>query len=122
MLEPMQFDMTPVLQRLLDEAYRVIAALPLLILALLIVWLAWLAGSWISRRAWVARASKSNPFLQDLARTTVRWIVFGLGILIALEILQATARHRSDDTRRQPFAHTERTGVRQCDAQLHAQS
>jgi len=87
----MQFNMTPVFQRLLDEAYSAIAALPLLILALLIVWISWLAGSWISRRAWVARASKSNPFLQDLARTTVRWIVFGLGILIALEIMQATA-------------------------------
>ena len=87
----MNFDLTPVLQRLLDEAYRAIAALPLLILAVLIVWVAWLAGSWVSRRAWVGRASKSNPFLQDLARTTVRWIVFGLGILIALEIMQATA-------------------------------
>ncbi len=87
----MPFDMTPVLQRLLDEAYRIVAALPLLVLALLIIWVAWLAGSWISQRAWVARASKSNPFLQDLARTTVRWIVFGLGILIALEVLQATA-------------------------------
>ncbi len=85
------FDMSAVLQRLLDEAYRVLATLPLLILALLIAWVAWLAGSWISRRAWVARASRSNPFLQDLARTTVRWIVFGLGVLIALEIMQATA-------------------------------
>ena len=87
----MPFNMTPVLQRLLDETYRIIAALPLLMLSLLIVWLAWLAGSWISKRAWVARASQSNPFLQDLVRTTVRWIVFGLGILIALEIMQATA-------------------------------
>jgi small conductance mechanosensitive channel len=91
MPDSVQFDMTAVFQRLLDEAYRVIAALPLLILALLIIWLAWLAGSWISQRAWVARASKSNPLLQDLARTTVRWIVFGLGILMALEIMQATA-------------------------------
>ena len=87
----MPFNMTPVLQRLLDETYRIIAALPLLMLALLIVWLAWLAGSWISKRAWVARASQSNPFLQDLVRTTVRWIVFGLGVLMALEIMQATA-------------------------------
>ncbi|WP_168708573.1 mechanosensitive ion channel family protein [Hydrogenophaga sp. PAMC20947] len=87
----MKFDMTAVFQRLLDEAYRVVAALPLLIFALLIVWAAWLAGRWISQRAWVAHASKSNPFLQDLARTTVRWFVLGLGVLIALEIMQATA-------------------------------
>jgi small conductance mechanosensitive channel len=91
MPDSVQFDMTAVFQRLLDQGYRVIATLPLLILALLIIWLAWLAGSWTSQRAWVPRASKSNPFLQDLARTTVRWIVFGLGILMALEIMQATA-------------------------------
>ncbi len=86
-----QFDMSPVFQRLLDESYRLIAALPMLLLALLIVWVAWLAGRWISQRAWIGRASKSNPFLQELARTTLRWIVLGIGILIALEILQATA-------------------------------
>lgn len=86
-----RFDMSAVLQRLLDEAYRLIAALPMLLLALLIIWVAWLAGRWISRRAWIGRASKSNPFLQELARTTVRWIVLGIGILIALEIMQATA-------------------------------
>ncbi|MEO7936280.1 MAG: mechanosensitive ion channel family protein [Dokdonella sp.] len=86
-----QFDMSPVFQRLLDETYRLIAALPMLLLALLIVWFAWLAGRWISQRAWIGRASRSNPFLQELARTTLRWIVLGIGILIALEILQATA-------------------------------
>ncbi len=83
--------MSPVFQRLLDETYRLIAALPMLLLALGIIWVAWLTGRWISRRAWIGRASKSNPFLQELARTTVRWIVLGVGILIALEILQATA-------------------------------
>ncbi len=86
-----QFDMTTVVQRLLDEAYRLIAALPMLLLAMLIIWIAWLAGRWISRRAWIGRASRSNPFLQELVRTTVRWIVLGFGILIALELLQATA-------------------------------
>ncbi len=91
MPSPIQLDMTAVLQRLVDEAYSVVAALPLLILSLLIIWVAWRVGRHISGRAWVARVSKSNPFLQDLARTTVRWVVFGLGILIALEIMQATA-------------------------------
>ncbi|MEZ5462068.1 mechanosensitive ion channel family protein [Dokdonella sp.] len=91
MPDALNFDMAAVGQRLLDEAYRLIAALPLLLLALLIVWLAWHAGIWVSRRAWVARAARSNPFLQELTRTTIRWIVLGLGVLVALEIMQATA-------------------------------
>ena len=91
MPDTIKFDMTPVFQRLLDEGYRLLAAVPMLLLALLIVWIAWLAGRWISRRAWIGRASKSNPFLQDLTRTTIRWVVIGLGIVIALEIMQATA-------------------------------
>ncbi|HET9033176.1 MAG TPA: mechanosensitive ion channel domain-containing protein [Dokdonella sp.] len=83
--------MSAVFERLLEESYRLIAALPMLLLALLIVWIAWWAGRWISRRAWIGRASKSNPFLQELARTTVRWIVLGIGLLVALEVMQATA-------------------------------
>lgn len=91
MPDAIHFNMSAVFQRLLDEAYRLIAALPMLLVALLIVWIAWLVGRWISKRAWIGRASESNPFLQELARTTVRWIVIALGILIALEIMQATA-------------------------------
>ncbi|MGB0134967.1 mechanosensitive ion channel family protein [Dokdonella sp.] len=91
MTDALHFDMSAVGQRLLEEAYRLLAALPMLLLALLIVFTAWVCGRWLSQRDWVARASRSNPFLQELARTTVRWIVVGLGVLIALEIMQATA-------------------------------
>jgi small conductance mechanosensitive channel len=85
------FDITPVLQRLLDEAYRLLAALPMLLLALLVVWAAWLLGHWMARRKMVELAARSNPFMQDLTRTTVRWLVLGAGVVIALELLQATA-------------------------------
>ena len=91
MPDALQFDPNPVLQRLLDEAYRLIAALPMLLVAALVIWIAWVSGRWISRRAWVTRAARSNPFLQELGSTTVRWIVLGIGIVIALEIMQATA-------------------------------
>ena len=86
-----RFDLTPVLERLLSEVYTMLAALPMFVLALLVVWIAWLAGRWLAQRGWVARTARANPFLQELARTTVRWIVLGLGIVIALEIMQATA-------------------------------
>ncbi|MEP7185183.1 MAG: mechanosensitive ion channel family protein [Rhodanobacter sp.] len=83
--------MSAVTQRLADEAYRLLAALPLLLLALVIVWIAWLLGSWLSRRSLLNRVARRNPFLTDLARTTVRWLVVMVGILIALEILNATS-------------------------------
>lgn len=85
------FDLSAVAQRLLEEAYRLLATLPLVLLGLVIVWLAWLLGSWLSRRPLLNRVAKRNPFLTELARTTVRWLVVMVGILIALEILDATS-------------------------------
>jgi small-conductance mechanosensitive channel len=86
-----EFDITPVAERLLDELYRLIATLPLLGLAVVAIALAWWMGGWISRRAVLDRVARSNPFLRDLARTTVRWLVLLVGILAALEIMDATA-------------------------------
>jgi small conductance mechanosensitive channel len=88
---PTHFDMAAVAQRLLDESYRLLAALPLLLLALVIIWLAWLLGSWLSRRSLLNRVAKRNPFLTELTRTTVRWIVLMIGVLAALQILDATS-------------------------------
>jgi len=85
-------DPSPALERLRGELEALIAALPMFLLALLVVWLAWVAGRWISRRAILARfASKHNPFLRELAATTVRWLALVLGLVVALEILDATA-------------------------------
>lgn len=86
-----QFDFAMVVQRLLAEGYRLLAALPLLLLAVIVVWVAWLIGRWLSRRSLLERVSSRNPFLRDLTRTTVQWIATAAGILIALEILNATA-------------------------------
>ena len=68
-----------------------LAALPLLALALLAVWLCWLLGRWLARRALLERVARRNPFMRDLTRTTVRWVVTALGVLVALEIMNATA-------------------------------
>ncbi len=85
------FESGPLVQRLLDEAYRLLAALPLLGLALLVVWIGWRSGRWLSQRAVLDRVALRNPFLRDLTRTTVRWIAITVGLLIALEIMNATA-------------------------------
>lgn len=91
LVDNMQNDLHPVLERLLEEGYRLAAALPLFALALLVVWLAWRVGGWLSRRKTFARISKDNPFVRELARTTTRWVVLLIGILVALEIMDATA-------------------------------
>lgn len=85
------FDSHAIAERLLQEAYRLLAGLPLLLLALLVAWLAWLLGGWLSRRALIARLDRRNPFVTELARSTVRWLVFATGVIVGLEILQATA-------------------------------
>jgi small-conductance mechanosensitive channel len=85
------FDPDPLLDRLREEAYRLIAALPLLLLSLLVVWLAWMLGRWLSQHTLLDRVAQRNPFLRDLTRTTVRWAVIVVGVLVALEIMNATS-------------------------------
>ena len=85
------FDLDVVGERLLDQAYRLLGALPLFALALLVIWLGWLFGRWLSKRRVIERIASRNPFLRDLTRTTTRWIVTGAALVIALEILDATA-------------------------------
>jgi len=85
-----RFEMGAGLERLADQAERMLAALPLLLLAVLVLLAAWFIGGWIARRAVLNRISKRNPFLRDLARATVRWVVVALGMIVALEIMGAT--------------------------------
>ncbi|MBB1089136.1 mechanosensitive ion channel family protein [Lysobacter sp. SG-8] len=86
-----RFDLAPVAGRLESEAQSLLAALPLLALSLLVVAAAWWVGGWLSRRPVVDRLARDNPFLRDLTRTTVRWLVLAGGVLVALEIMDATA-------------------------------
>jgi small-conductance mechanosensitive channel len=86
-----RFDLDSVLQRLSEEAFSLLSMLPLLLLALLVVGLGWMLGNWVSRRTLLDRVGSRNPFLRDLARTTVRWLFSGAAVLVALQILDATA-------------------------------
>lgn len=86
-----QFHIDAALDRMVEGLYRLAAALPLLVVSALLVWVAWWFGNWLSRRAVFERLVRRNAFLQDLARTTVRAVVLGLGVLAALETMDATA-------------------------------
>jgi small conductance mechanosensitive channel len=63
----------------------------LVLLTLLVVWVGWRLGDWLSRRAAIARLSARSPFLKELARTTTRWGSVYIAMLIALEIPDASA-------------------------------
>ncbi len=91
MPSPERFDLSAIADHLLEQAYGMLAALPMLLVALLVIWLAWRIGGWISRRKAFERIAQRNPFLRDLARTTARWLVLLVGVVIALELLDATA-------------------------------
>ena len=90
-METPTFEIEAVLARLLETLYGLVAALPLLLVALLVIWVGWLFGGWLSKRPFIQRAAKLNPLLNDVTRTTTRWIVTSLSVLLALEILDATA-------------------------------
>ncbi len=85
------FDFSAVAQRLEQQAYHLLGSLPLLALALVVVWVAWRVGGWLSRRSTLERVARRNPFLRDLVKTSTRWAVTLGGILVALEIMNATA-------------------------------
>jgi len=85
------FHVDAVLARLTEVGYRLAAAVPLMLLSVLLVWLAWMFGNWMSRRAVFEHLVRRNAFLRNLARTTVRSVVVGLGLLAALELMDATA-------------------------------
>lgn len=83
--------LAPAVQRVLELSDSVLAWLPLLLVAGLIVWLARFIGRWLSRRRWVARLGRGNPYLADLARRAVSWTSLAIGLLLALELLDLTA-------------------------------
>ena len=89
--DSLRFDMNAVFERLLEEAYSLLAALPLFLLALLVVWLGWLLGGWLARRAILDRLARRNPFMRELLGTTARWAMTIFALLVALEIMDATA-------------------------------
>ncbi len=86
-----EFNFDAVINHLWEECYVLLAGLPMLLLALIVVCLSLLIGRWLSRRALVAKLADRNPLLRELSRTSVRWAVALVGVLIALEILDATA-------------------------------
>ncbi|MEO6169737.1 MAG: mechanosensitive ion channel family protein [Lysobacter sp.] len=75
----------------LDKLFRLLAALPLLILALVTVGGSWWLGRWLGRRIERRTLHTSNPYINGLARNFVQWVSLLIGVLAALNLLGATS-------------------------------
>jgi small-conductance mechanosensitive channel len=81
----------PTWTRLSELGWGTLAKLPLILVALLIVALAALLGTLIARWTTPATARLGNPFLQSLIRRALRGLLVLGGIIVALDLLDATA-------------------------------
>lgn len=73
-----------------QKLLRLLGSTPLLLVAVGVIWLFWRAGGWVSRRSWIGRGAGANPFVGELLRQAIRVVAAILGLLFALEILDAT--------------------------------
>lgn len=80
------------LDQVQDKMVRLVAALPLLVAAFAIVVLTWWLGRRIARRPlrWLPAHSR-NPYMDGLLRRVAQAIVVILGLVLALNLLGATA-------------------------------
>lgn len=74
-----------------ERTVRMIAHLPLLLAAIVIVLLAARLGRLVSQRLHWLRLRTRNPYLDGLMRRVVHGVILVAGVLIALDLLNATA-------------------------------
>ena len=84
-----RFDLT--LDKLALDFAALLAWLPLLVVALLIVLFSVWLGGFVSRRLHLIRLRTGNPYMNGLVGTIVRTMIVLFGLVIALNLLNATA-------------------------------
>ena len=84
-----RFDFT--FDRVVAQLAGLVANLPLLLAAIAIVALAAWIGGFVSRRLHLLRLRTNNPYMNGLIRNVVRTVIVLAGVLIALDLLNATA-------------------------------
>jgi small-conductance mechanosensitive channel len=80
------------LSQVRDKLVRLVAAIPLLVVSIAIVLLAWWLGRRIARRPlrWLP-ARSHNPYMDGLVRRVAQAVVVFIGLVLALNLLGATA-------------------------------
>jgi small-conductance mechanosensitive channel len=80
------------LQAVSEKLVRLLAAAPLLLVAVGIVALAAWVGRVVSRRmSWLRRLHSPNPYMEGLVQRIAQWAILVAGVLIALDLLGATS-------------------------------
>ncbi|MBA4355608.1 MAG: MscS mechanosensitive ion channel, partial [Novosphingobium sp.] len=84
-------NLNPAIGGLADKADSIVAALPLILVAIAVAALIGFAGYWLAARKALWRRIAPNPFLADLIATFMRFAFVVGGIVLGLEIIGATA-------------------------------
>jgi small-conductance mechanosensitive channel len=80
------------LQAVSDKLVRMVAATPLLIIAIGIVFVAAWIGQVLSRRTRLfGRLHSPNPYMEGLIQRVVQWVAVIAGMLVALDLLGASS-------------------------------
>lgn len=74
-----------------DQLLRMVAALPLLLVAVAVVVVAWWLGRLVGDRLRLSWLDASNPYLNGLLRRMLQAAIVLAGVLVALDLLGATA-------------------------------
>ncbi len=91
-LPPLSKHLLTAFDTTLEQLMHLLSKLPQLLLAILIVLVAFWLGGVISRRMRIiTRLRSSNPYADGLLRNGVRAVVSLAGVLIALDVLNATS-------------------------------
>jgi len=76
--------------KLMEQLLRMVAALPLFLIAILLIVLVNVLGRWLARHLHLLRWGSANAFLNNVIARTVHGVALLVGILIALDLLGAT--------------------------------
>ena len=83
--------LVPTFERLFAQLRTFVAFLPLLGVAIAVAGVFWWLARLMAGSEQLARRFGRNPFLRDLVRQVVRMAIIGFGLVLALEILDASA-------------------------------
>lgn len=81
----------PVMGRLSTRLIQALNYIPLLTVALLLFAIVGIVGWWLAARRWPFERIAPNAFISDLLRQIVRLVFLGVGLVLALDILGASA-------------------------------
>lgn len=83
--------LVPVAERIQTRFWQMVGMIPLFLVAAIAWAIVFFGGLWLARRRWPWDKIAPNAFIADLLRQIIRLAFFVFGIVLALDILGATA-------------------------------